>query len=123
MFLFFGINEKREDLDYDVLLVCDACGAYGRLQVFQTCMVFSLFFIPLFRFNYHYYAQTSCCNTLYEIEADTAKALLRGEISELKSSDLHLLYKGNGSVFKKCRFCGYETSEDFEFCPKCGNRF
>ncbi|MBP3226424.1 MAG: zinc-ribbon domain-containing protein, partial [Methanobrevibacter sp.] len=25
--------------------------------------------------------------------------------------------------FKHCNNCGYETSEDFDFCPKCGMRF
>lgn len=25
--------------------------------------------------------------------------------------------------YKRCSSCGYETQEDFEFCPKCGQRF
>ncbi|WP_442960126.1 zinc-ribbon domain-containing protein [Pseudobutyrivibrio sp. MD2005] len=25
--------------------------------------------------------------------------------------------------FKHSNNCGYETSEDFDFCPKCGRRF
>ena len=32
---------------------------------------------------------------------------------------------GRGYIagYKKCRQCGYETTEDFDFCPKCGTRF
>ena len=30
---------------------------------------------------------------------------------------------GFGNRVKKCPNCGYETQEDFEFCPKCGTRF
>ena len=32
---------------------------------------------------------------------------------------------GRGFVtgYKRCRQCGYETTEDFDFCPKCGTRF
>lgn len=26
-------------------------------------------------------------------------------------------------IAKKCGNCGYEMMEDFEYCPKCGNRF
>ncbi|MCH5255626.1 MAG: zinc-ribbon domain-containing protein, partial [Lachnospiraceae bacterium] len=25
--------------------------------------------------------------------------------------------------YKRCNNCGFETQEDFEFCPKCGMRF
>jgi len=33
-------------------------------------------------------------------------------------------YQGQDSgVVKRCGNCGYETTEDFEFCPKCGTRF
>ena len=38
----------------------------------------------------------------------------------------HLTLVGNGGYgysYKRCNNCGYETAEDFEFCPKCGNRF
>ena len=26
-------------------------------------------------------------------------------------------------VIKKCNYCGYVTEENFEYCPKCGNKF
>ena len=28
-----------------------------------------------------------------------------------------------GYTQKRCRNCGFSTTEDFEYCPKCGNRF
>ena len=27
-----------------------------------------------------------------------------------------------GNTIKRCSNCGYTTTDDFEFCPKCGRR-
>lgn len=123
MFLAIGINEKREEIDFSQVMICDVCGEYGRYQMFMTCMVLYLFFVPVFRWNVHYYVESSCCRTLYELNKETAKAILAHEITEIRSEDLTLLSKGRNSTYKKCRCCGYETIEDFEYCPKCGSRF
>ena len=42
----------------DRVITCDECGRYGRYQVYMTYMVLSLFFIPCFKWNRHYYVQT-----------------------------------------------------------------
>lgn len=49
---------------------------------------------------------------------------------DITRKDLTLVQEGNGrydngfgSQVRKCQNCGYETQEDFEFCPKCGTRF
>ncbi|WP_242845564.1 zinc-ribbon domain-containing protein [Butyrivibrio sp. WCE2006] len=31
--------------------------------------------------------------------------------------------RGFTTGYKRCRQCGYETTEGFDFCPKCGTRF
>ena len=28
-----------------------------------------------------------------------------------------------GYNYKHCNYCGYETAENFEYCPKCGKKF
>ncbi|WP_334292334.1 zinc-ribbon domain-containing protein [Pseudobutyrivibrio xylanivorans] len=35
---------------------------------------------------------------------------------------MRFLRKSRG-FFKRCSNCGYETAEDFDYCPKCGVRF
>ena len=97
----------------------------------MTYMYFSFFFIPLFKWNKKFYVKMSCCEAVYELDPEKGKALARGQQADITQADLTLVQEGNrrssyenGSykVWKKCVRCGYETEEDFEYCPKCGGR-
>ncbi len=123
MFFIMGINQRRKDLGPGQMMICSQCGSYGRYQAFMTYMVLSLFFIPCFKWNKKYYVQSTCCNTIYELDPEIGKRLARGEDVEILESHLTLVQAGNKSHYRRCGTCGYETNEDFEFCPKCGERF
>lgn len=124
MFFMMGITDGRKNLDFSQTIICNLCGKYGRYQVFMTYTVLSLFFIPCFKWNKHFYVQTSCCKALYELDPEIGKRIAHGENIEILPENLTLVGNGGyGDSYKKCNNCGYETAEDFEFCPKCGNRF
>ena len=122
MFFMMGITSGRKELDFHQMIVCKECGSYGRYQVFMTYMVLSIFFIPVFKWNRQYFVQTSCCNTIYELDPEVGKAIEHGEDIEITADDLSKVQTGPG-VVKICSKCGYRTSEDFEYCPKCGIKF
>ena len=111
-----GITQGRKDFDFSQTEICGVCGRYGRYQVFMTYMVLSLFFIP--------------CNTVYELNPEIGKRIARGEDVEILPEHLSRVgnvggngYGGYGySAYKRCANCGFETTEDFEYCPKCGRR-
>ncbi|MGN0412521.1 MAG: zinc ribbon domain-containing protein [Lachnospiraceae bacterium] len=124
MFFMMGIMDGRKDLDFNQTVICSLCGRYGRYQVFMTYTVLSLFFIPVMKWNKHYYVQTSCCNTVYELDPELGKRIAHGENVEILPQ--HLTRVGGGRYdysYKHCEQCGFTTNEDFEFCPKCGRRF
>lgn len=128
MFFMMGITDGRKDLDFNQQIICSQCGRYGRYQVYMTYIVLSLFFIPCFKWNKRYYVQTSCCNTTYELNPEIGKRIARGEDIEILPEHLTRLNRGgynNGysNSYKRCSNCGYETTEDFEYCPKCGHEF
>ena len=131
MFFMMAITDGRKDLKFSQMIICNVCGKYGRYQVFMTYTVLSLFFIPCFKWNRHYYVQTSCCNTIYELDPEVGKVILRGEEPEITDADLNLVQEGkytrtwqegSGNPHKKCMRCGFETDEDYNYCPKCGGR-
>lgn len=131
MIFIGGISQGQKILDYVKTVICSRCGGYGRYQVVMTYMYFSFFFIPLFKWNKKFYVKMSCCGAMYELNPEVGKALLHGQQVDIAQSDLTLVQEGNRrstcedgayKVWKKCVRCGYETKEDFEYCPKCGGR-
>ena len=65
------------------------------------------------------------CGTVYELDPEIGKMIARGEEVEILPSHLTQVSGGRGFAagYKRCRQCGYETTEDFDYCPKCGTRF
>ena len=124
MFFIMGAGQDQKVLPFDQIMLCKCCGKFGHIQIIMTYSYFSFFFIPLFKWNRHYYVHTSCCGTLYELDPEVGKAIARGEQIEILPQHLRLVNRGGYSRgVKRCSNCGYETAEDFEFCPKCGMRF
>ena len=126
MFFICGMSQGKKLLDYTRTVICSICGGYGRYQVFMTYSYFSVFFIPIIKWNRHYYVQMSCCDTIYELDGEKGKKLSRREPVEIEERDLTLVQSGQRSAEwnkRQCSHCGYETTEDFEYCPKCGQRF
>ena len=100
----------------------------------MTYMCLSLFFIPVLKWGRKYYAETSCCQSLYELDPQAGRRLQRGEQTEIRPEELTLIRRGGSSsgnawqgwtdqpVVRYCPACGYETEEDFEYCPRCGRK-
>ena len=88
MFLMIGISDGRKDFDFSKSILCNACGKYGRYQVFMTYTVLLLFFIPCFKWNRRYYVQTSCCGKIYELDPEVEKRIAKGENVEIRDDDL-----------------------------------
>lgn len=117
-----GINDGQKELNYDSggMNICISCGAYSRYTVFMTYMCLSLFFIPTFKWGKKYYVKASCCGSVFELSEEKGKAIARGDDVRITDADLTIVRQYNQQ--KRCRNCGYETTEDFDFCPKCGEK-
>ena len=69
-------------------------------------------------------------NALYELDPEIGRRIARGEDVEILPQHLQRVNpqygygfeNGSGNTIKRCSNCGYTTTEDFEFCPKCGRR-
>lgn len=149
MFFIGGIMPGTKQLDFGQTGICPRCGSYGRYQVYMTYLCFTFFFIPLFRWNRKFYVKMSCCGAVYALSREAGMAILQGRDIEIEESDLTPVpdgsgwggadgggqgrdgWQGNGwsdpggrggRPVRRCPSCGYETSEDFTYCPKCGTR-
>ena len=141
MFLMIGVNQERKELGSVSHSGCMSCGSMGRYQVYMIYTCLSLFFIPILKWGRRYYVETTCCHCLYELNPEIGNRLRRGEQVEIQGVDLTLVRQGRTQGFegnaegnsaqtkesavnygRRCLTCGYETMEDFDFCPKCGDQ-
>ncbi len=121
MFLIMGISSGEKKLQFDQLEICRFCGKYGHIEVYMTYTYFMLFFIPIVKWNKHYYVRVGCCGKTCEIEPELGNAVKKGETVHLNMDALH--FGQNESNVKSCSHCGFTTTDDFQYCPKCGNSF
>lgn len=121
MFFIMGINSDEKKLDFSQMVICSRCRKYGRYEVFMHYMVLSLFFIPLFKWNKRYFVRSKCCNAVYELPKELGQRIARGEKIEILEDNLIWL-RGGYKVSRRCGRCGFTTDEEFEFCPKCGEK-
>ena len=119
MFFVFGISTKEKELDFHQTTVCKSCGAYGRLEAFMTYSYFSLFFIPIFKWNKKYYIRSTCCRSIYSINKDLGQDIERGKTTSINESELNPINVNN---HRMCSNCNYPVEKDFEFCPRCGEK-
>lgn len=123
MFFLMGITNGRKDLNFNQVITCPVCGLYSNYHVYMTYMVLSLFFIPCFKWNRQYYVETGCCHTVYGLDKSVGKRIARGEQVQIQPEDLQRLQNAGYSVrMRKCSSCGFRTLENYDFCPKCGQR-
>lgn len=121
MLIFFDVKDKREELGTRQDVVCEQCGRYGRYRVYMTYTCLSVFFVPCIKFGREYFAEMTCCGSLYELDPEVGRKIKHGADVKILKRDLWLLHNGRNRV-KRCIKCGFETREEFEFCPYCGGR-
>ena len=117
MFFIMGIYDKEYPLAFDQMVVCPFCGRYTRVQVVMVCIVFSVFFIPLIKFNRRYQVRFGCCQSAAALSAELGRQIEKGTLKHLSEQDLPRPAIAGRKV---CTSCGFSTTEAFDYCPKCG---
>lgn len=129
MLLIFGVDEKTKSIEYIKTMVCSNCGKYGRYEIYMTYTCFSLFFLPIIKWNKHYYVKTTCCSTLYELNKDIGNRIKNGENIDITEEYLTTINYGNknqgyyNNGEKRCTYCGYIGQGDYMYCPRCGGKY
>lgn len=115
MFFIMGISQKKKRLDYAQMAICANCGRLSQVEVYMVYQYFMFFFIPLFKWGKQYFAVSNCCHSAVELPREIGSRIERGESVTLEASIL-----SGGIQAKACDSCGFQTVEDFDYCPKCG---
>jgi len=118
MFFIFSISNHRKVLGNAQTVLCDVCGQFASYEISMTYQEFTLFFIPIFRYQHRFYASMGCCGSVYTLSEDVGKKFRRHELVSIDEDDLTLVKRGKGITV--CRNCHTNVEDHFVFCPKCG---
>ncbi|NLY85364.1 MAG: zinc ribbon domain-containing protein [Tissierellia bacterium] len=120
MIFVFGMSTKEKELDFTQTIICPSCGAYGRLEAFMTYSYFSLFFIPIFKWNKKYYARSTCCGSIYAIDDELGRDIERGIKTKIEEDELRPIHTGYRQGY--CSNCRLPLEPEFQYCPRCGSK-
>ncbi|MDD2234256.1 MAG: zinc ribbon domain-containing protein [Desulfitobacteriaceae bacterium] len=116
----FGIKEVQKSIGPHNNVICPACHALTRLEVFKTYACFHVFFIPIFKWNTKYSVKSACCGSIYEFDPIYARQYEKGQITEIR--DEYLRSVNHFLSSSSCANCGANVEPGFSFCPYCGRR-
>lgn len=115
MFLLFGVNTETKE--YGQRRAQPAISCCGTLIVSCTYQVFTLFFIPLFRFNRQYFATCPVCGTVYELPKAEGERAVKDPFAVIDASHIFIVRRGTK---KTCPRCNSSVDAGSRFCPQCG---
>lgn len=115
-----GTGQGQQKINFDQTAVCKSCGRYGHIEVYVLYSYFSLFFIPIIKWNKRYYVRMTCCNRTVEIDRELAHKIKDGEVTYISQD----IFKDNAGEHREkvCSECGFTTLENYNYCPKCSSK-
>ena len=119
MFFIITSGQKEQKLDFEQIRLCKNCDRYGNMHVYMIYSYLSFFFIPILKWNKRYYAKMECCHAVCELDQQLGKQIQKGMVTSIDDALLHFVKYND---IKVCHYCGFETKEDYAFCPHCGNK-
>jgi len=120
-FAIMGINKESKQLDFHKNAVCKFCGRYASYDGFMEYSIFSVFFIPVFKFSKKYYLKSSCCGAVFKVDCEKGRKMEYGQPVDFADNELNWIFGGNKS-YGICSGCGYILADDHIFCPRCGRK-
>ena len=87
-FAFFGVQDKEKYIGTCNNIECPTCGRWARYEIYKRYSYFHFFFIPLFRWNVRYYAKTSCCGSIYELDPAVGREFEKNPGIEIRKENL-----------------------------------
>lgn len=116
----FGIEQAQKQIAGYNNIICPACGALTRYEIFKTYSYFHIFFIPTFRWNIRYFVKPACCGSIFELDPTIGEQIEKGQNPDIRNEHLHPTEKY--LPYKICSGCNSKVEPRYSFCPYCGRR-
>lgn len=99
---------------------CRACGEVHSFSLMRTYSYVHAFYIPVCKYDNHYYLLCSSCGAVYEIPAEAGRTLERNPEQRLDPDLMQL--RSSQRVSPTCPACGAEPKAGSAFCHMCGQK-
>ena len=111
-------------------------GEIDGYRIFMTAETLYLFFIPTLSWGRQYFAEDPS-GKIFQLTEEAGKMIRRGEkdridagdiLGEAGNSGFHEEQGASGrewgstSHVRKCPYCGFTTTENYNYCPKCAEK-
>lgn len=118
MFLIFGFTNGQNSIGTRRCRFFTCCST-GDTMAYVTCTYqqFTLFFIPLFRFNKRYLVTCPGCGMVYEIPKEEGQRLERDYAAEINPNLMYAVHRSNKKI---CPNCKCAVDQNSRYCPNCG---
>ncbi|HEX3040337.1 MAG TPA: zinc ribbon domain-containing protein [Caproiciproducens sp.] len=118
MFLIFGFTNGQSSIGTRRCRFFTCCST-GDTMAYVTCTYqqFTLFFLPLFRFNKRYLVTCPGCGTVYEIPKEEGQRLERNYAAEINPNLMYAVHRSNKKI---CPNCKCAVDQNSRYCPNCG---
>jgi hypothetical protein len=116
----FGIDQRKKEIGTYNNAVCPACRAFTRLIIYKSYSCFHIFFIPTYKWNEKYYAESACCGSISELDPVIGRQYEAGRLPEIKTENLHPA--AQSLPYKTCSKCQAKVKREYSFCPHCGQK-
>lgn len=97
--------------------VCPLCGGQRQMHLVRSFSYFHFFFIPIFRFDQHYYATCPGCAGVFEVSKAVGESVRRGETAAVSAGELQTVKNNMEGL---CPGCGHRNPAGSTYCNRCG---
>jgi hypothetical protein len=113
----FGIQNKDEKIGVINNTECISCGSLTKLDVYKRYSYFHIFFIPVYKWKFEYYAIPYCCKRACILKEEAGQNIEKGLKSAIIPEDcIQVISSSNNH----CPYCNINLPQDFKYCPHCG---
>lgn len=123
MFFIFGLSHGEKKIDYDKSIRLEKGNIYYMPQIYVTYTYFSVFFIPILKWNKKYYVTLEETGYTFELEQTIGRKIEKKESVTIEATHLKSIISDNTYTedLKVCNICKFNTYENYQYCPKCGH--
>lgn len=116
MFIFIDAIPLLKEIK-SIRTTCNACNRVGEIKLMKSYHCLRLFFLPIWKWNVHYYLLHEACGVQVEISEEDAILI---QYKDKNPSSCQVINSIPTQL--QCDNCGEILENSYDYCPYCGQK-